>query len=110
MTEEHFTTQAEAFLSHLTGSRLYQDVITLSEEMKDDDRLRELAARRDRAYQLSQEAGSEDEKRRYQIEAKKANDTLLQDDHVSRYLSAYRDIKDVLSLLNTAIFEELNHD
>lgn len=107
MNEEQFLSQAQAFLSKLKASALYQRKKKLSQELTDDEEVKRLAKERDDAFLLSTESPDKEEASQAARLAHEKQEELYKLPLVKEYLSAYSDLKEILSLLNFAFYTEV---
>lgn len=110
MTNDEFSLECLAFLKDLKDTDLYKETKELSDAISQDSSLSALAKERDDLYYQCTLEEDEEKRRKLQIEAKEKNDLFLQDERVKKYLQNYRDLKEILSLLNEQILKELNYD
>lgn len=110
MTTEEFQKRETELIDAIKESNLYKAMIALDKRITDSTAINEKAENRNHTYYLSTTTDDKEKKKEYLMQSKSYNDKVMESEEVKEYLLSYHAVKKLLSLLNEAILEELNHD
>jgi hypothetical protein len=110
MDNQDFVKESQDFITTLKNSSLYQETLSLSDQISGDPHLQDISTKRNDCYIKAATTDDEDIKHALEVQAKALNDELLKDPRVQQYLNDYNSIKGILALINDGILKDLNHD